>query len=265
MSFARKSAELAPASIRRNISAIRTYFKFLIGDGVVVRDPSERLDTPKKWRTLPEVLTVEEVQRLLASPTDFGFRIDPMPAWSEFLKRAGVGDGLPPIDVAPRSPQEQPGWWWTNSAFPRSVALPEDDQARNRLLFYRRDTGIPKHRVNGNFLVDVPIGKGKRIAGNAGRAVDAVIGGWQVAGNGTLTSRYFQIPTNLWGAQGKIETCGKKYPVQDCRSGVCYDGWLYWNGYIPANRINSVDPRTGRVVGGYRNWTQHPNNPSRVI
>ena len=25
----------------------------------------------------------------------------------------------------------------------------------------------------------------------------------------------------------------------------------------------SVDPRTGRVVGGYRNWTQHPNNPSR--
>ena len=128
-------------------------------------------------------------------------------------------------------------------------AVPEDDQARNRLLFYRRDTGIPKHRVNGNFLVDVPIGKGKRIAGNAGRAVDAVIGGWQIAGNGTLTSRYFQIPTNLWGAQGKIETYGKKHPVQDCRSGVCYDGWLYWNGYIPANRINSVDPRTGRPNG----------------
>ena len=127
--------------------------------------------------------------------------------------------------------------------------VPEDDQARNRLLFYRRDTGIPKHRVNGNFLVDVPIGKGKRIASNAGRAVDAVIGGWQVAGNGTLTSRYFQIPTNLWGAQGKIETYGKKHPVQDCRSGVCYDGWLYWNGYIPANRINSVDSRTGRPNG----------------
>ena len=27
----------------------------------------------------------------------------------------------------------------------------------------------------------------------------------------------------------------------------------------------SVDPRTGRVVGGYRNWTQHPNNPSRSV
>jgi integrase/recombinase XerD len=64
-----KDLGLSPASIRRNISAIRTYFRFLIADGVVVRDPSERLDTPKGWRSLPEVLTVDEVKRLLASPT----------------------------------------------------------------------------------------------------------------------------------------------------------------------------------------------------
>ena len=64
-----KDLGLSPASIRRNVSAIRTYFRFLTGDGIVVRDPSERLETPKRWRSLPEVLTVEEVQRLLASPT----------------------------------------------------------------------------------------------------------------------------------------------------------------------------------------------------
>ena len=64
-----KDLGLAPASIRRNVSAVRTYFKFLTGDGLVVRDPSERLETPKRWRTLPDVLTVEEVQRLLASPS----------------------------------------------------------------------------------------------------------------------------------------------------------------------------------------------------
>ncbi len=64
-----KDVGLSPASIRRNVSAVRTYFRFLTGDGVVVRDPSERLETPKRWRTLPEVLTVEEVQRLLAAPT----------------------------------------------------------------------------------------------------------------------------------------------------------------------------------------------------
>ena len=64
-----KDLGLSPASIRRNVSAVRTYFRFLIGDGIVVRDPSERLETPKRWRTLPEVLSVDEVQTLLASPT----------------------------------------------------------------------------------------------------------------------------------------------------------------------------------------------------
>lgn len=64
-----KDIGLSPASIRRSISATRTYFRFLMADGAVVSDPSERLETPKKWRTLPEVLSVEEVSRLIASPT----------------------------------------------------------------------------------------------------------------------------------------------------------------------------------------------------
>jgi integrase/recombinase XerD len=64
-----KDLGLSPASIRRNVSAVRSWFRFLTGDGIVVRDPSERLETPKRWRTLPDVLTVPEVQQLLASPT----------------------------------------------------------------------------------------------------------------------------------------------------------------------------------------------------
>ncbi len=64
-----KDLGLSPASIRRNISAVRTYFKFLLGEGHVVRDPSERLETPKKWRTLPEVLVVDEIEQLLSAPS----------------------------------------------------------------------------------------------------------------------------------------------------------------------------------------------------
>ena len=64
-----KDLGLAPASIRRNVSAVRTYFKFLVGEGHVVRDPSDRLETPKRWRTLPDVLTADEAARLLAAPT----------------------------------------------------------------------------------------------------------------------------------------------------------------------------------------------------
>ena len=64
-----KDLGLSPASIRRGVSATRTYFRFLMGDGHVVRDPSERLDTPQRWRSLPDVLTVAEIQKLLAAPT----------------------------------------------------------------------------------------------------------------------------------------------------------------------------------------------------
>ena len=64
-----KDLGLAPASIRRAVSGVRTYFRFLLAEGVLVRDPSERLETPKRWRSLPDVLTVDEVERLLAAPT----------------------------------------------------------------------------------------------------------------------------------------------------------------------------------------------------
>jgi integrase/recombinase XerD len=64
-----KDLGLSPASIRRNVSAVRTYFKFLLAEGHVVRDPSERLETPKKWRTLPDVLAVDEIEKLLTAPS----------------------------------------------------------------------------------------------------------------------------------------------------------------------------------------------------
>jgi hypothetical protein len=127
-------------------------------------------------------------------------------------------------------------------------AVPTDQRERNRLLYYRRDTDIPKHRVNWNWIVDLPFGRGKPLARNSRGLVNHLIGGWQIAGNGSLRSRYFGLPTGMWGPLGNIEVYGKKYPIQDCRSGVCYDGWLYYNGYVPANRINSVD-RNGRPNG----------------
>lgn len=64
-----KDLGLSPASIRRGVSSLRTYFRFLLGEGLLARDPSERLETPKKWRALPDVLSVAEVAKLLAAPT----------------------------------------------------------------------------------------------------------------------------------------------------------------------------------------------------
>jgi integrase/recombinase XerD len=63
-----KDLGLAGSSIRRNISALRTWFRIMIAEGLVHTDPTERLDPPQRWRTLPEVLSVDEVTRLLAAP-----------------------------------------------------------------------------------------------------------------------------------------------------------------------------------------------------
>ncbi|HEU0013604.1 MAG TPA: site-specific tyrosine recombinase XerD [Longimicrobium sp.] len=63
-----KDLGLAPSSISRNLSALRTYFRFLLGENQVVADPSERIDSPKAWQKLPEVLSVSEMERLLEAP-----------------------------------------------------------------------------------------------------------------------------------------------------------------------------------------------------
>lgn len=63
-----KDRGLQPTSIRRSISAARTYFAFLLAEGVVVTDPSDRLELPKTWRRLPDVISREEALRLLDAP-----------------------------------------------------------------------------------------------------------------------------------------------------------------------------------------------------
>jgi hypothetical protein len=128
-------------------------------------------------------------------------------------------------------------------------AVPADLDERNRFLNYQRDASIPKHRVSWNWIVDLPFGKGKPLLGNAGGFLDRLVGGWQVAGIGSLRSTYFSLPTGVYPNGNQIETYGYKYPVEDCTSGTCYPGYLWWNGYIPANRINSTDPVTGKPNG----------------
>lgn len=63
-----KDLGLAGTSIRRNISALRTWFRIMLTEEVVRHDPTERLDSPARLRTLPEVLSVESVLKLLAAP-----------------------------------------------------------------------------------------------------------------------------------------------------------------------------------------------------
>jgi hypothetical protein len=142
---------------------------------------------------------------------------------------------------------------WSDSPLPETNvfmpgAVPQDPQERNRFLNYQRDTGVAKHRVRWNWLLDLPVGRGKKFGHNAGGLLNSVIGGWQIAGLGSISSNYWALPTGNWGYLGDVQIYGTKYKIEDCRSGTCIPGYLYWNGYIPANRINSYDAK-GRPNG----------------
>lgn len=63
-----KDAGLAPTSIRRAQSALRTYFGYLVAEGHAEDDPTERMESPKTGRSLPEVLSRDEAVRLVEAP-----------------------------------------------------------------------------------------------------------------------------------------------------------------------------------------------------
>ncbi|MFL5491364.1 MAG: site-specific tyrosine recombinase XerD [Gemmatimonadales bacterium] len=88
--FLLKDLGLSPSSIRRSVSAIRTYYGFLLGEGRVKDDPSDRLESPRRGRVLPETLSVLEVEALLGSP-----KVEQPLAWRDrSLLELAYGAGL---------------------------------------------------------------------------------------------------------------------------------------------------------------------------
>lgn len=60
---------LAVSSVSRALVAIRMYFRFMSGEGLLPRDVTEHLESPRLWMTLPEVLDRRGVDRLLVAPS----------------------------------------------------------------------------------------------------------------------------------------------------------------------------------------------------
>jgi integrase/recombinase XerD len=58
--------QLAPASVARRLSAIRQLYRFLYSEGHRSDDPAAAIEGPKRGRTLPKVLSIKQVDGLLA-------------------------------------------------------------------------------------------------------------------------------------------------------------------------------------------------------
>jgi len=58
---------LAATSIQRTISSLRGYFAFAAAEGAIDVDPTLLLESPRSTRYLPTVLTIEEIEKILAA------------------------------------------------------------------------------------------------------------------------------------------------------------------------------------------------------
>lgn len=58
---------IQPRTQSRIISGIKSFYSFLLLEGYIEHNPAAQLESPKTGLKLPEVLTVEEIERLLSS------------------------------------------------------------------------------------------------------------------------------------------------------------------------------------------------------
>ena len=57
----------APTSVARNLSAIKTFFRFLTSEGHIPSNPARLIDSPRIPRRLPDTLSIKDIERLLGA------------------------------------------------------------------------------------------------------------------------------------------------------------------------------------------------------
>jgi integrase/recombinase XerD len=70
----RPGSGLAPTSLRRRAAALKGFYRFAYGEGLIEVDVASHLDLPRQSRRLPDTLDVDEVDRLLEAATAGGIR-----------------------------------------------------------------------------------------------------------------------------------------------------------------------------------------------
>jgi len=66
--MSRPPRTLRPSSHRRKAAAVRAFYRFCFGEGLIERDVASLLDLPRTARQLPDTLDVAEVEALLEAP-----------------------------------------------------------------------------------------------------------------------------------------------------------------------------------------------------
>jgi len=104
-------------------------------------------------------------------------------------------------------------WTWSSN-FSNFGAI-EDPYAS---LFWYRDTYTPRHRAVINAVWELPFGKGRKYMHQAPRAVDAVLGGWQIYWIGYMETGHWFTPSFSGADPSNTNTVGGR-PDRVC-SGI---------------------------------------------
>jgi hypothetical protein len=165
---------------------------------------------------------------------DAGFTVDPYANYPGGLGTLGTMTspyGTPFPGVRPPAPPSGlPAW--------------ADYHALDNYAGYMLDSSIPKQQINFNGVVDLPFGRGKRFLGKSNRFLDEVVGGFQLAGDGNIVSQVFAPSAGHWGPTSPIQIYKHKYPIVDCRSGVCLHSYMWYNGYLAPSVTQGVPGST---------------------
>ncbi|MDR2414226.1 MAG: tyrosine recombinase XerD [Odoribacteraceae bacterium] len=54
----------------RNVSSLKSFFKYLVTDGMLTVNPAEKLEAPKSPKTLPGVLSIDEIESMIRATGD---------------------------------------------------------------------------------------------------------------------------------------------------------------------------------------------------
>ena len=63
-----QAAGLAPATVERRVASVKSFHKSLVRDGITTNHPSAALPLPAKPERLPDVVSIDDVERLLSQP-----------------------------------------------------------------------------------------------------------------------------------------------------------------------------------------------------
>lgn len=68
---------LAPSTVARCLSSVKSFFNYLFTEKLILKNPTEIIESSRSWRKLPYVMSTDEVDALMAAPdikTPIGLR-----------------------------------------------------------------------------------------------------------------------------------------------------------------------------------------------